>query len=103
MRRMVRSRVDGHLGPDSLCAESDRLSFGISPTASKGSPESKGSLEVGKLPGEGGAPWLQSPENQLQNANGDSNGLSDSDDLNLWARRDSNPLPPASEAGTLSR
>jgi hypothetical protein len=23
--------------------------------------------------------------------------------VNLWARRDSNPLPPASEAGTLSR
>ena len=27
----------------------------------------------------------------------------DSERLNLWARRDSNPLPPASEAGTLSR
>ena len=33
-------------------------------------------------------------------ANSPSN---DSDDLSGWARRDSNPLPPASEAGTLSK
>jgi hypothetical protein len=27
----------------------------------------------------------------------------DSEEMQWWARRDSNPLPPASEAGTLSR
>jgi integrase len=30
-------------------------------------------------------------------------GPNHSEDFKLWARRDSNPLPPASEAGTLSR
>jgi hypothetical protein len=30
-------------------------------------------------------------------------GSNDSESIRLWARRDSNPLPPASEAGTLSR
>jgi hypothetical protein len=91
------TEVYGHLVPDYLRAEIDRLSFGITPNSSKVSPA------VGRLPEELATSVLQGARNRPQNATSDLSGASDFEDLDLWARRDSNPLPSASEADTLSR
>jgi integrase len=56
------TEVYGHLVPDYLRAEIDRLSFGISPTKSKGSPA------VGRLPEELATSVLQGARNRPQNA-----------------------------------
>lgn len=99
----ITTEVYGHLVPDSRRAEIDRLAFGISPTVSKGLPESKGSPEVAMLPADLATSVLPPAGNRPRNATSDETEARDSERLNLWARRDSNPLPPASEAGTLSR
>jgi hypothetical protein len=95
----ITTEVYGHLVPDYLRAEIDRLSFGIAPPPkpSNDSP-TLGALSTGLAtsmlqPG----PIEPSDEKIVPNAS------KDFEEFELWARRDSNPLPPASEAGTLSR
>ena len=90
------TEVYGHLVPDYLRSEIARLSFGVTPNPSQISPT------FAALPTELGTSVVQPARNRPRNANSGANAASDSEDFDLWARRDSNPRPPASEAGTLS-
>src|SRR6185312_14542018 len=94
----ITTEVYGHLVPDFLRAEIDRLHFGIAPPPkpSSDSPPSAAvptALATSVLhPG---------PIAPLDGKIGPA-ASNDSNDFDGWARRDSNPRPPASEAGTLS-
>jgi integrase len=95
----ITTEVYGHLVPDYLRAEIDRLSFGIVPPARA----SNDSQDLGAVPDPLATSVLQRPRIELGREISGSAEPSDSEEMRVWARRDSNPLPPASEAGTLSR
>jgi hypothetical protein len=90
----ITTEVYGHLVPDYMRAEIDRLSFGLKPPR----PTSKDSRSVAGSASEFGPPVVQASQDRPQNAIPDLEDVSDSEVIQLWARRDSNPLPPASEA-----
>ena len=95
----ITTEVYGHLVPDYLRAEIDRLSFGIAPPQQP----SKDSQPLAGSTKELGPTLVQASQTRPESAMTGSSDASDIAGMNLWARRDSNPLPPASEAGTLSR
>jgi hypothetical protein len=95
----ITTEVYGHLVPDYLRAEIDRLSFGIVPPARA----SNDSQDLGAVPDPLATSVLQRTSIELGRGPSGSDDPSDIEEMNGWARRDSNPLPPASEAGTLSR
>jgi integrase len=90
----ITTEVYGHLVPDYLRAEIDRLSFGISPTP----PASSGSQVLGAAPVGFATSVLHAGGIEPKNTNADEDAPSDIAGLDQWARRDSNSLPPASEA-----
>jgi integrase len=94
----ITTEVYGHLVPDYLRSEIDRLSFGVTAPV----PPSKDSLSVAASATEFGPPVVQGRGSEPKPPFSDSDASNDSEDFDLWARRDSNPRPPASEAGTLS-
>jgi integrase len=96
----ITTEVYGHLVPDYLRAEIDRLSFGIapSPKPSIDSP-TLGAVPTGLATSVVLHPRpIEAPDKKIGPT--DSN---DSEDFDSWAWRDSNLLPPASEAGALSK
>ena len=95
----ITTEVYGHLVPDYLRAEIDRLSFGIAPPAKPSSD----SPTLGALPTAFATSVLQPGPIEAGDKKIGPTASNDSEEMQLWARRDSNPLPPASEAGTLSR
>lgn len=95
----ITTEVYGHLLPGHLRDEIDRLAFGVTPTTS----ESRDSQPFSGVVSPFGPYVVQGGENDPAEAPTRRSEPRDSRDFNLWARRDSNPLPPASEAGTLSR
>jgi hypothetical protein len=95
----ITTEVYGHLVPDYLRAEIDRLSFGIAPPR----PASSGSQSLGAVPVAFATSVLHAGPIESENEIGAKSGPADFADVAGWARRDSNSLPPASEAGTLSR
>ncbi len=94
----ITTEVYGHLVPDYLRAEIDRLSFGISPPA-----KSNRSQTLSAVPDPFATSVLQARPIELQSETAGTENASDCEDLQVWARRDSNSLPPAPEAGALSR
>ncbi len=95
----ITTEVYGHLVPDYLRTEIDRLRFGIAPPL-KPSSDSQTSAAV---PTGLATSVLQARPIEHTDEKIGPTGPSDLEELSGWARRDSNPLPPASEAGTLSR
>ena len=95
----ITTEVYGHLVPDYLRAEIHCLSFGIRPPA----PLSNDSHSGAGSATEFGPPVVQGSGKHPERAIPGSQDPNEIAGLQLWARRDSNPLPPASEAGTLSR
>jgi len=95
----ITTEVYGHLVPDYLRAEIDRLSFGVRPPA----PPCKDSQFVAARTTEFGPPLVQTAATTTRARSRSSDDASDIANLQLWARRDSNSLPPAPEAGALSR
>src|SRR6185437_11230169 len=89
----ITTEVYGHLVPDFLRAEIDRLHFGIAPPP-KPSSDSPPSAAVPTA--------LQPGPSAASDGKTGPAPANDSNDFDGWARRDSNPRPPASEAGTLS-
>jgi len=94
----ITTEVYGHLVPDYLRSEIDRLSFGVTAPVLP----SKDSLPIAASATEFGPPVVQGRGLEPKTLFSDPNAPNESEDLSLWARRDSNPRPPASEAGTLS-
>jgi integrase len=93
----ITTEVYGHLLPGYLRDEINRLSFGvapISPTASESSPSQANAAAAREL----ATYLLQGPSGGDLGADGGPPDPSDHATLNLWARRDSNPRPSASEA-----
>jgi integrase len=95
----ITTEVYGHLVPDYLRAEIDRLSFGIQPPA----PPSKDSQAVAGSATAFGPPVVQGPVDGTEEPAAGPENPSKVAELKLWARQDSNLLPPAPEAGALSR
>jgi hypothetical protein len=97
-QRGVARPQEDHLLPEYLRAEIDRLSFGLKPeqNGSPRHPLAPGEPELLTASLQGVPKAGLAPSAPSENPN----GLAPFDG---WARRDSNPLPPASEAGTLSR
>ena len=95
----ITTEVYGHLVPDYLRAEIDRLSFGIAPSPKPSSD----SPTLGALPTGFATSVLHPGPIEAADKKIGPTASNDSEEMQLWARRDSNPLPPASEAGTLSR
>lgn len=95
----ITTEVYGHLVPDYLRAEIDRLHFGITPPPKPSSD----SLTSAAVPERLATSVLHPGPIAFSDGKHGPAPSNDSDDLTGWARRDSNPLPPASEAGTLSR
>src|SRR5450432_2314880 len=95
----ITTEVYGHLVPDYLRAEIDRLSFGIAPPPKP----SIDSPTLGALPTGFATSVLHPGPIEAADKKIGPTASNDSEEMQLWARRDSNPLPPASEAGTLSR
>jgi integrase len=95
----ITTEVYGHLVPDYLRAEIDRLSFGIAPPPKPSSD----SPTLGALPTGFATSVLHPGPIEAADKKIGPTASNDSEEMQLWARRDSNPLPPASEAGTLSR
>lgn len=94
----ITTEVYGHLVPDYLRSEIDRLRFGISPPP-KPSNDSPTSAAV---PERLATSVLHPGPIEFSDGKNGSAPANDSNDFDGWARRDSNPRPPASEAGTLS-
>ena len=95
----ITTEVYGHLVPDYLRAEIDRLSFGIAPSPKPSSD----SPTLGAPPTEFATSVLHPGPIEAADKKIGPTASNDSEEMQWWARRDSNPLPPASEAGTLSR
>jgi hypothetical protein len=95
----ITTEVYGRIVPDYLRAEIDRLSFGIAPPAKPSSD----SPTLGAPPTGFATSVLQPGPIEAADKTIGPTAPNDYEDFDLWARRDSNPLPPASEAGTLSR
>jgi integrase len=99
----ITTEVYGHLLPGYLRTEIDRLSFGLMPPDS----DPQGQIEtVAGLAAIGAVlvtPLLQGPGEATPTTIGGSVPANEVSELDVWARRDSNSLPPASEAGTLSK
>jgi hypothetical protein len=93
----ITTEVYGHLLPGYLRDEINRLSFGVapaSPTASESNrsqPEAAAARELATY-------LLQAPSGADLGADAGPRDPNDHAILNLWARRDSNPRPSASEA-----
>ena len=90
----ITTEVYGHLLPGYLRDEINRLSFGVSPTPS----ESSDSHADAGAASEFATPLLQGPSRGSGAPDLDGSHPSDLATLSLWARRESNPLPSASEA-----
>ncbi len=86
--------------PTTAARDFDRLTFGVVPGERPASRDSQlfASADSALLTNS-----LQSASRKPSGAVSGETDPNDFADLSLWARRDSNPLPPASEAGTLSR
>jgi excisionase family DNA binding protein len=88
------TEVYGRLVPDYLRSEIDRLSFGISAP----DPASKDPPCLGASPRSLATSVVLAPaRNRPGSEKNASTEAKDSEDFDLWARRDSNPRPPASE------
>jgi hypothetical protein len=95
----ITTEVYGHLVPDYLRAEIDRLSFGIAPPPKPSSDSpTLGAVPTGLATSVLQPRPIEAPDKKIGPT--DSN---DSEDFDSWAWRDSNLLPPASEAGALSK
>jgi excisionase family DNA binding protein len=89
----ITTEVYRHLVPDYLRAEIDRLSFGIAPpTKPSNDSPTLGALSTGLA-----TSVLQPPPIERSDEKIVPNASKDFEEFGEWARRDSNPLPPASE------
>ena len=94
----ITTEVYGHLVPDYLRAEIDRLSFGIAPSAKPSSD----SPALGALPTGLATSVLQPRPIEAPDKKIGPTASNDSEDFELWARRESNSLAPAPE-GRIAR
>jgi integrase len=89
----ITTEVYGHLVPDYLRAEIDRLRFGIAPPPK---PSSDSHTSAGLSTGLATSVLQRGPIGLSDEKSGPS-GLSDFEELSEWARQDANLLPPAPE------
>ena len=90
----ITTEVYGHLVPDNLRAEIDRLRFGIAPP-----PKSSNASPTSAALSTGFATSVLHPGPiAFSDEKIGPTPSNDSDELTEWARRDSNSLPPAPEA-----